>query len=252
MKDFKQALYEAVLFSYGKILAKYNTFAQDSILKDVGREIIEYLNESGFPVPENGTPEDIEGIIAYFVENGFVDALKVEPAEKGHSFVWENLYGVEAYEKLQAFSDNPFLSCPLNACVYHVARKHNKQLVLHSKSFDPETHVCTSQEEIVDAEQVGTEGFDPLVIENARLFELAEKRAQELEAALNEVKQLKRLIPICSHCKKIRDDNGYWNLLEEYFHENAEIDFSHGICPDCAQKHYGELEWMQKRSDVST
>ena len=58
----------------------------------------------------------------------------------------------------------------------------------------------------------------------------------ELQKALSEVKTLSGLLPICSSCKKIRDDSGYWNQLETYFDEHSELKFSHGICPECAQK----------------
>ena len=61
-------------------------------------------------------------------------------------------------------------------------------------------------------------------------------RNEELSAALGNVKQLSGLLPICAHCKKIRDDKGYWNQLEQYITERSEADFSHGICPDCIQE----------------
>jgi len=59
------------------------------------------------------------------------------------------------------------------------------------------------------------------------------KLIQDLSSALSEVKTLRGLIPICSYCKKIRDDGGYWNKLEQYIQSRAEVRFSHGICPDC-------------------
>jgi hypothetical protein len=62
MKDFEKTLYEALLVSYGKILAKYNAFAQGSILRDVGKEIIEYLNSKGFGFEEKGSLEDLTNI----------------------------------------------------------------------------------------------------------------------------------------------------------------------------------------------
>ena len=61
-----------------------------------------------------------------------------------------------------------------------------------------------------------------------------------LKNALDEIKILKGILPICMHCKKIRDDSGYWNQLETYIHEHSGADFSHGICPDCFDKHYPE------------
>jgi CheY-like chemotaxis protein len=58
-------------------------------------------------------------------------------------------------------------------------------------------------------------------------------RVRELEQALAQVKQLQGLLPICSYCKKIRDDQNYWQQVESYIGRHTEAKFSHGICPDC-------------------
>lgn len=63
-------------------------------------------------------------------------------------------------------------------------------------------------------------------------------REQELEQALREVKNLRGLLPICGQCKKIRDDQGQWQAVESYIKAHSEADFSHGICPECLNKHY--------------
>jgi hypothetical protein len=68
------------------------------------------------------------------------------------------------------------------------------------------------------------------------------KTQKELEDATNEIKTLKGIIPICMHCKGIRDDKGYWNQLEKYITEHSEAQFSHGICETCLEKHYPEDE----------
>jgi hypothetical protein len=62
-----------------------------------------------------------------------------------------------------------------------------------------------------------------------------------LERALKEVKTLRGIVPICSFCKKIRNDKGYWDQVEVYVKEHTEADFSHGICPACMQQHYPDL-----------
>lgn len=67
-----------------------------------------------------------------------------------------------------------------------------------------------------------------------------EKLVLELQKALSEVKALSGLLPICSSCKKIRDDQGYWSNLELYISEHSGAEFSHGICPECAQRLYPE------------
>ena len=63
----------------------------------------------------------------------------------------------------------------------------------------------------------------------------------ELLGALDKVKTLSGLLPICSHCKKIRDDKGHWNQIEAYLRDHSEANFSHGLCPDCAKKLYPEF-----------
>ncbi len=63
----------------------------------------------------------------------------------------------------------------------------------------------------------------------------------ELKQALKEIKRLSGLLPICSHCKKIRDDKGYWSQVEAYIQEHSEAVFTHGICPECAEKYYPEF-----------
>jgi len=61
-------------------------------------------------------------------------------------------------------------------------------------------------------------------------------RAQQLEEALARVKQLQGLVPICSYCKKIRNDKNFWQQVDTYVSEHSEAQFSHGICPECYEK----------------
>ena len=71
---------------------------------------------------------------------------------------------------------------------------------------------------------------------------LAERDALvgELTRALDKVKTLKGLLPMCSHCKKIRDDQGYWQQVEVYIEHHSEAEFTHGLCPECTQRLYPE------------
>ena len=69
--------------------------------------------------------------------------------------------------------------------------------------------------------------------------ELELRRSNEdLQRALREVKVLKGLVPICASCKKIRNDQGFWQQLEEYIQQHSEAEFSHGLCTPCIKKHY--------------
>jgi two-component system, response regulator PdtaR len=63
----------------------------------------------------------------------------------------------------------------------------------------------------------------------------------ELQQAQVKVKFLSGLIPICSYCKKIRNDQGYWEQLEVYIRDRSEADFSHGLCPDCVKKYFSDF-----------
>ena len=76
-----------------------------------------------------------------------------------------------------------------------------------------------------------------------------ERLINELQKSLAEVKTLSGLLPICSWCKKIRDDKGYWNQLESYISRHSGVDFSHSICPDCMRKHYSELLHEEEEKD---
>ncbi|MCI5119709.1 MAG: response regulator [Candidatus Electrothrix sp. AUS4] len=68
------------------------------------------------------------------------------------------------------------------------------------------------------------------------------KREKELEAALEEIKTLTGILPICSYCKQIRNDDGYWQQVEEYIAEHSEAMFSHGVCPSCYKKAMNQLK----------
>jgi GAF domain-containing protein len=67
-----------------------------------------------------------------------------------------------------------------------------------------------------------------------------------LANALEQVKTLRGLIPICAWCKRIRDDDGYWNQVEAYFHAHADADFTHSICPNCLKKERTRLSRLQR------
>ena len=80
-------------------------------------------------------------------------------------------------------------------------------------------------------------------MENRKRAEIEkDKLIVELKDALNKIRTLEGIIPICMYCKEIRDDKGSWNKLEEYISEHSEAQFSHGICEKCREKYYPELK----------
>ena len=68
-----------------------------------------------------------------------------------------------------------------------------------------------------------------------------DKLIEELQDALAKVKTLSGLLPVCSNCKKIRDDNGNWEPIEVYIRDRSEADFSHSICPECVKTIYPDF-----------
>ncbi|MGV8058212.1 MAG: MASE3 domain-containing protein [Smithellaceae bacterium] len=85
---------------------------------------------------------------------------------------------------------------------------------------------------------IGTIGFAIDITERKLIEEERESLIAELQKALAEVKKLSGFLPICSACKKIRNDKGYWEQIESYIGEHSEALFSHGICPECVEKLY--------------
>lgn len=73
------------------------------------------------------------------------------------------------------------------------------------------------------------------------LEEDRERLVRELQEALASIKTMSGLVPICANCKKIRDDRGFWNQLEQYLTEHSDATFSHGICPECLQREFPEI-----------
>jgi len=131
------------------------------------------------------------------------------------------------------------------------------------KLLAPRTHVIVTTahndtEFFLDAIDIGIDQYLLKPIDRDRLFAAIRKTQEvlglertirfknreqkklikELQVALQNIKTLQGLIPICASCKKIRDDKGYWNQIEAYISEHSSAEFSHGICPDCAKKIY--------------
>lgn len=69
-----------------------------------------------------------------------------------------------------------------------------------------------------------------------------ERIIAELKEAISEIKTLSGLLPICSCCKKIRDDKGYWNKIDSYLASHSDVQFSHSICPDCVASLYPDID----------
>lgn len=109
--------------------------------------------------------------------------------------------------------------------------------------------VLTAKEELEDVVEALESGANDFVIKTHDIRELVSRvrvgervvslqlelarRAEEAEKALAHIRRLQGLLPICCYCKKIRNDQNYWQEIELYIHDHSEADFTHGICPEC-------------------
>jgi hypothetical protein len=100
------------------------------------------------------------------------------------------------------------------------------ELLVHKRTAQLQAANRALQEDIFAREQMEKE---------------REQLIRQLQDALAKVKTLSGLLPICAGCKKIRDDQGYWNQIECYIQEHSNAKFSHGFCPDCLRKFYPDL-----------
>jgi hypothetical protein len=71
----------------------------------------------------------------------------------------------------------------------------------------------------------------------------------KLQDALAKIKTLRGMLPICASCKKVRDDKGYWSQIEVYVRDHSDAEFSHGLCPGCAQKYYDQLAHLKSNKE---
>jgi len=90
------------------------------------------------------------------------------------------------------------------------------------------------------------------VTERKQIEAEREQMITKLQDALNRVKKLSGLVPICAGCKRIRDDSGYWNEVEHYIAEHSDAQFSHGLCPECMKKYYPEFVEKQKQKKLQS
>ncbi len=121
---------------------------------------------------------------------------------------------------------------------YRVRKKDGKYITV-----EDEGHFITDAQ----GNMVQMVGFVKDITERKQAEEDRERLINELQKALDNIKTLKGLLPICAKCKKIRDDKGYWNQIEAYIERHSDALFSHGLCPECMENIYGDEDWYKRR-----
>ena len=159
-----------------------------------------------------------------------------------------NIFGRPALpsERQKCFDSRPCDECHTDMCPIIRITQGEIDVVSDMKKKDKnnqkKTFIITARPFLnPQKEKIGiVESFQDIT--KRKLAEdLKEELIIKLQEAQEEVNLLSGLLPICATCKKIRDDKGYWNRMESYISNHSKVKFSHGICPDCAQKSYPEL-----------
>jgi PAS domain S-box-containing protein len=155
-----------------------------------------------------------------------------------------DIIGKKCYEAYHERSE----PCEPSPCLTKKAFADGKIHEHDTEVIDKDGHTihfhCTANVALRDANGIPTR-----VIEISRdITELKKAEAEkdrlieQLKEASEKIKTLNRLLPICASCKKIRNDQGYWQQVEDYLHDNADILFSHSICPACMKKLYPDFD----------
>ena len=137
-----------------------------------------------------------------------------------------------AKKVFQAFNEAYKTGQPCRVFDYEITRKDGTKAIIElsaSPIRDPE------------GKPTGFRGVSRNITERKRIEEEREKLIHELQEALANIKTLRGLLAICSHCKKIRDEKGYWNQIESYIQDHSGAEFTHGMCPECMKKLYPDF-----------
>jgi len=185
------------------------------------------------------------------VENILNNVIPVCITDKNYEIVMANdsywsIWGRAEHKPLKCYEHRPGESCHTENCSLMRVLKGAKEYVAESKKeYHNETHyfIVTARPFLDARNRIAgiIESFQDIT-ERKKLEDEKANLVDQLRSSLENVKLLSGLIPICSSCKKIRDDKGYWNQIEAYIRDHSEAEFSHGICPECAKKYYSDLD----------
>ncbi len=104
-----------------------------------------------------------------------------------------------------------------------------------------DVHVTISPIKGPDGRVIGGSSIAYDITERKKIEDERTKMIEQLNETLSKVRTLSGLLPICASCKRIRDDQGYWQKLETFVHEHSNAEFSHSICPECMERLYPDF-----------
>jgi len=185
-----------------------------------------------------------------FIEDNPSDALLIQMQLSNTTKIQYKITHVDRFNKgIQCLKNNNFDVVLLDLNLPDEVGLNTIEQV-HAMSSDVPIVVLTGQDDDdmgIEAVQKGAQDYlikgkvaGALLGKSIRYAIERKKLLTQLEHSAKEIKTLRGLLPICAHCKKIRDDKGYWTQIETYISAQMKASFTHGICPDCADRLYGQ------------
>ncbi|MBN1670851.1 MAG: PAS domain S-box protein [Kiritimatiellae bacterium] len=173
---------------------------------------------------------DLGGRITY-VNFGFLRMFRYVAEEE---LIGRNIADLFVSAEIRKFSD-------LSALIDAAEGEKEEFLAVRADSTEFFVEVHSSNVTSRTGQVIGRMAFFVDISRRKKVEQEKDVLVRKLQEALDNIKTLRGLIPICAGCKKVRDDKGFWHQVEEYVHRHSEARFSHGLCPDCVKRLYPEL-----------
>jgi PAS domain S-box-containing protein len=220
--------------------------AFDYLIKDIDRNYLKVLPVIIENAIKNKKADDQIKMLSHAMMN-ISDSVFITDIKNEIIFVNKSFCETYGYSEKEILNRSPeFFQTEFIETNPNEKPKPNEDMVneyTHFRKNGNKFPVSMSQSNIVEESDkvVATVWVAQDITERKRTEEGMKKLVSELQDALAKVRTLSGFIPICASCKKIRDDQGYWNQIEQYIKDHSEAEFSHSMCPDCKKEFYPDL-----------
>lgn len=236
--DVYTSSYSFVTKPDGKVILHHNPlYLGRSFTEIIGHPVSLDKTEGRLTYKLDGTEK-----IAYYSRTNEADWIIVTVVEKNEiikPIIWQIFFSIvltSLIAVLLGVAQSFLLSRRFSNPLFELQRRVNA--IIRGNGKTESDYIYPDNEIGVIAKEVGQLAEHELYIKSEKLTELN----IELKKSLEEVKTLRGIIPICSYCKKIRDDEGVWNQLESYIRSHSDAEFTHGACPECYKKQIAKLD----------
>ncbi len=178
--------------------------------------------------------EDLKslGYDASLVVHNSENAIKQAESEKPNLILMD----IKIKGKMDGIQTARIIKSKIEIPIIYLTAYATEDLIARAKMTEPFGYLVKP----VDRKELHT--TIQMAMYKSRMEKERNELLEKLQKAREDVKLLESIIPICSFCKKIRDDEGYWEQIEKFMNEKYSAKLSHGVCPECVKKHYSDFE----------